>query len=38
MAVDFGRLNINSAGTAEKFSGDLAAQAVIRPWFSRHND
>ena len=30
MAVDFGRLNINSAGTAEKFSGDLAAQAVIR--------
>ncbi len=30
MPVDFGRLNINTAGTAEKFSGDLAAQAVIR--------
>lgn len=30
MTVDFGRLNINTAGTPEKFSGDLAAQAVIR--------
>ena len=30
MSVDFGRLNINTATTAEKFSGDLAAQAVIR--------
>ena len=30
MPVDAGRLNINSAGTAEKFSGDLAAQAIIR--------
>ena len=30
MSVDFGRLNVNTAGTPEKFSGDLAAQAVIR--------
>ena len=30
MPVDVGPLNVNTAGAAEKFSGDLAAQAVIR--------
>jgi hypothetical protein len=30
MAIDIGSLNVNTAGTPEKFSGDLVAQAVIR--------
>jgi|TARA_R100001244_G_scaffold58068_1_gene49078 hypothetical protein len=30
MAIDIGSLNVNTAGTPEKFSADLAAQAVIR--------
>jgi|TARA_R110000744_G_scaffold2156_3_gene8523 hypothetical protein len=30
MPIDMGTLNINSAGTPEKLSGDLAAQAVVR--------
>lgn len=31
MSVDFGRLNINTAGTREKFSGDLATDSAMRP-------
>lgn len=31
MSVDFGRLNINSASTAETFASDLATDSAIRP-------
>lgn len=30
MPIDMGRLNINSAGTPENFSTDLAGQSVVR--------
>ncbi len=30
MSVDFGRLNINSAGTAETFASDLDADSAMR--------